>query len=184
MSTFSEPFILEDKSRLPEIFQLRVRAYQDSPLKSHITPEKYPDGYSDNLDNSGIHFVVCDANDRIIAAARLNAINCIEELPYPGVFRSFELPPEKPFLFYSRLVVESDFRNNRLAANLLRNVMCYHKEKSFPYGITTVKNNINMVLSVGFEKLGIIDCESDKNYVFANEVTTYAVIIKLEKIKS
>lgn len=103
--------LLADKSRLKEIYHLRVRAWQQHGL---ITIDKYPNGYYDNLDENGFHWIVIKDN-QIIASARLNILSKAEELPCPETFKRVIHFDNTPFFFYSRLVIDPAWQGNRIS---------------------------------------------------------------------
>ena len=47
------PKLLTDFARLPEIYKLRVLAYEGSPYKQFINFDKYPNGFFDHLEENG-----------------------------------------------------------------------------------------------------------------------------------
>jgi len=48
----SKPIILTDKSRLQEIYDLRVEAYEKSPKSKYVNKEIFPKGWVDHLDDN------------------------------------------------------------------------------------------------------------------------------------
>ena len=53
-----EPILLTDKTRLKEIYQLRVLAWEHSDYSKYINRQLYPNGLTDHLDNDGFHFIM------------------------------------------------------------------------------------------------------------------------------
>lgn len=158
MDTFSEPFILEDKSRLPEIYKLRVSAYETSEKSEIINFQKYPDGWSDELDESGVHFVVTNHENIFIAAARANVINSISDLPFSEIYSPFSLPQERPFLFYSRLVIDKSTHSLRLLRKILDLEFLFLIKNNYKFGLTlTAKTTEFLVRFYNFQNLGAID---------------------------
>jgi hypothetical protein len=49
MHTPFEPYLLQDKTRLPEVFMLRVNAWENSPRSHVINSQKYPNGFLTTL---------------------------------------------------------------------------------------------------------------------------------------
>lgn len=154
MKTFTEPQILTDKSRLQEIFDLRVYAWENSPSPANINRETYPNGFFDKLDETAIHWVSFDENRKIIAAARLAIINDINELPYPQIVAHVSLPAERPFLFYSRLVIHPDYRKQGLKEKFDLVRLRYKVENQIAFSVATANPNRTIELL----KYGWKDC--------------------------
>ncbi|MBX7173962.1 MAG: hypothetical protein K1X72_23530 [Pyrinomonadaceae bacterium] len=110
MKTFTEPEVLTDKSRLQEIFDLRVYAWEKSPSPVNINRKTYPNGLFDKFDQSAIHKVSYNEKNEIIAAERVNIIHNLEDLPHPEQFANIDLPDKRPFLYSSRLVIHPEYR--------------------------------------------------------------------------
>lgn len=57
-----KPSLLTDKSRLQEIYDLRVTAYENSPKAIYVNKESFPNGWYDELDDRDetFHFVIED----------------------------------------------------------------------------------------------------------------------------
>ena len=72
MSILPPPRILTNVSRLPEIYALRVAAWEQSPGAEYVNSELFPQGWFDALDTHATarHWVVKDGG-RIVAAARV-----------------------------------------------------------------------------------------------------------------
>lgn len=183
MNSFSEPFILKDKSRLPEIYKLRFRAYKTHQLAKEFDPELFQsvESCSDILDDKGLHFLIINNETNEIAATyRLKIVESIDQLPYHNIFKPFALPHEKPFLFYSRLVVDEKYRNNDLANNLQIALLKFHIESKILFGIGTAYYLVSWLQKYGFELLGEIDLSLDGNYHYGK---SFALIIHRENIK-
>jgi hypothetical protein len=172
LETILGPTILTDHSRLDEIYRLRVLAWENSPGKDSINSTKYPDGYRDQLEEKSIHYIATNAKDEIIGAARLNVCHSLDELPYPGIFKAYEnqLPPERPFLFYSRLVLHPAYRNIGLAEQFDQLRVNYQEDNNLRLGVVTVKHKRYMALSpFNFNLLGPVIPAKDEKYPFFND---------------
>jgi predicted GNAT family N-acyltransferase len=149
------PHLLTNKSRLPEIYHLRVTAYENSPKAQYVNREIFPNGWFDDLDEkeNTLHWIVED-NGKIVAAARIAILHHISETNED--FHRFELPAKRPFAYFSRLVVHHDYRKMGLA-NLLDNArMDYiyrHSEIKFSIIIATPERH-KAILHLGFKLLG------------------------------
>ncbi|MGD1847397.1 MAG: GNAT family N-acetyltransferase [Salibacteraceae bacterium] len=157
MAPFSSPILLGGPKRLAEIFALRTLAWERSPGRQQINSSKYPNGYSDCLDANSLHFVSTDWNGNIIAAARLSVCNSYADLPYPEMFAQLLhlLPQQRPFAFYSRLVIHPDYRKRGIAQAMDTMRMEKQQELQLPFGLVTV--NAKRCLKIqpyGFVRLG------------------------------
>lgn len=170
MKKFTEPQILTDKSRLQEIFDLRVYAWENSPSPANINRETYPNGFFDKLDEMAIHWVSFDADGKIIAAARLAIINDVNELPYPQIIANVELPTERPFLFYSRLVIHPEYRKCGLKEKFDRVRLRYKMENQYAFSVAAANpNRTNELLKYGWQDLGECSVYQDSHFPFGKE---------------
>src|ERR1700744_4837202 len=69
-----KPTLLTDKSRLKEIYQLRVLAWENSENSRFVKSRIFPDGWKDDFDDSATHWII-EADNRIIASARVYVAN-------------------------------------------------------------------------------------------------------------
>lgn len=172
LETIFGPTILTDHSRLDEIYRLRVLAWENSPGKDSINSTKYPDGYRDHLEERSIHYIATNCNNEIIGAARLTVCHSLDELPYPGIFKAYEnqLPPERPFLFYSRLVLHPAYRGNGLSAQFDQVRVNYQDQHYISFGVATVKQKRSAAMKpFKFSIFSTVVNESDGNYPFSEE---------------
>lgn len=111
------PEILTGKTRLQEIYDLRVIAYENSAQSDCINRKIYPNGWSDHLDEleNTIHWIVID-NGKIIASARLAILKNLHETKEE--LGRFGLADNVPFAYWSRLVVHPDYRRTRTMMRL------------------------------------------------------------------
>lgn len=177
---YSPVTVLTDHSRLPEIYRLRVLAWENSPGKDSINSTKYPDGYRDHLEERSIHYISTNSNDEIIGAARLTVCQSYDELPYPGIFKAYEdkLPKERPFAFYSRLVLHPEYRKAGLARQLDEMRVSYQHQHSIMFGLVTIKPNRQIGLEqLDFCKLGDVMLEADPTYPFSREHMVFALTL-------
>lgn len=105
-----KPVLLTDKSRLQEIYDLRVDIWESSEKSRIVNRRLFPNGWHDELDENAFHWVMFNEQNKIIAAARLNVFNSIKEFPYYSDIKHLSLPNTKPFAFYSRLVIHPEYR--------------------------------------------------------------------------
>lgn len=172
------PTLLTDKSRLQEIYDLRVEAWEDSDRNGSINKMKFPNGWFEEIDKEAYHFVIFDDNNKIGASARISLHNSINELPYPDAFENFDLPVERPFAFYSRLVVSSNHRSSFFFKKLDLSRTDFLKENKIAFAICTCKEKrLNSLLLIGFQILG----KTSVKYLQLDNET--ALILLLENIK-
>ncbi|MEO7310720.1 MAG: hypothetical protein ABIX01_09990 [Chitinophagaceae bacterium] len=149
------PTILTDKSRLQEIYDLRVAAWESSDRIGTINKLNFPNGWAENIDNEAFHFVIFDDKNKIVASARISLHNSIDELPYPTVFKEFHLPTDKPFAFYSRLVVSQENKSIFTFKKLDQIRIQFLRENNIPFALATCgSKRLKSMLAVGFEILG------------------------------
>lgn len=183
MKTFTTPQILTDKSRLQEIFDLRVYAWENSPSPANINRETYPNGFFDKLDETAIHWVSFDADGKIIAAARLAIINDVNELPYPQIFTNIELPSERPFLFYSRLVIHPEFRKLGLKEKFDRIRLQFQIENQFAFSVATAsQNRAKEMLQYGWNDCADITDVKGYSFPFGKERSLLLLLLRDVKL--
>lgn len=149
------PKLLIDKTRLQEIYDLRVHAWENSNRCDLVNRELFPNGWTDKLDDSAFHFIV-EKDNKIIAAARLNICNSLDELVEKEIFEQFELPVKRPFAFYSRLVVSPNYRNLGLSSKLDRIRHLYALEMNTQFSLVSSGDvkRVNSLLKKGWTVLG------------------------------
>lgn len=171
-----QPAILIDKTRLPEIYRLRVLAWEHSERSAIINSTKFPEGWSDELDATASHFIVEDGG-QIIAAARLNILNDICLLP--AIFQSAVdkqgIALTLPFAFFSRLCVHPDFRNQNLAAILDKARINYIKKQQVRQAIvSTISPKAEQKIGKGWRIIGHVS--KDAQLYSPPEMDEYVLI--------
>jgi hypothetical protein len=158
--------LLTDKSRIQEIYDLRVRAYENSPKSNYVNTKLFPNGWKDHLDEceDTYHFIVQDKN-KIVASGRVAIINALEKITdLDDAFEKYVLPQERPFAYFSRLVVLKEYRKMGIPDNLdnLRiNFLKKNNLAKFAIGWATPDRHPSL-LKYGFVNLGLF------NYKFEN----------------
>ena len=185
MKTFTEPTILQDHQRLDEIFRLRCLAWENSPFPSAINFSNYPNGFEERIDKDSIHYYCLNQNDEVIAAARLTLLNSLEDLPYPKLFTSLRIwPNERPFLFYSRLVIHPDYRKNGLKEKLDRIRIQYQLENAIPFSLATAtEGRANDLSQYGFKTVANVSKDTDKLFPFEQRSLLLLLLLLLQEIK-
>jgi predicted GNAT family N-acyltransferase len=150
-----KPQLLTDKSRLQEIYDLRVTAYEHSPKSVYVNRQTFPNGWSDDLDelDNTIHWIIEDEN-KIIASARLAILENIEDTNEE--FDKFELPAERPFAYWSRLVVHPDYRRTTammMLDSIRKKYLFENTEIKFAISCVT-EDRSKALLRIGFNYLG------------------------------
>jgi hypothetical protein len=184
MTTINEPKILTDITRLDEIFRLRCLAWENSPFPNSINFTKYPNGFSDTLDYRSVHFYSTNLKEEIIGAARLTTLNNLEDLPYPKIFTSFNIwPTERPFLFYSRLVIHPDYRKQGLKQKFDKIRVQYQLDNLIPFSVATATNGRATDISqYGFKTIATVSKETDQLFPFEHRELLLLLLL-LEDIK-
>lgn len=156
-----ETILLEDQIRLQEIYDLRVTAYENSPKSKYVNKEIFPNGWSDHLDYRAqtYHFVIED-NNKIVASSRLAIINDLQEIKdLDEALEKFEIPQDRPFAYYSRLVVHQDYRKRGFVNSLDEvriNFLKQHNDIHFALAWATPDRH-EALLKYGFTHLGNFD---------------------------
>ena len=172
-----KPQLLADNSRLEEIYNLRVEAWENSERTNSINRNNFPNGWSDTIDPQAFHWIVTNETNQIIASARLSLHNSLDELPYPPAFKKFNLPSERPFAFYTRMVVAHEYRSLFLVKKLDKCRIEFIKKLQLPYTVATCTDKrINSLVELGFEILGNTTIE------YADIVEETALILHVSNI--
>ena len=172
------PTLLTDKSRLQEIYDLRIAAWENSDRVGSINRKTFPNGWAEEIDKDAYHFVIIDDNNKIVASARISLHDNLDELPYPNSFKHFQLPTERPFAFYSRLVVSPHNRSSLFLKKLDQSRIAFLKENKIPFAIATCKDKrLKSMLDIGFLVLGEITID------YAKIGKETALILMLDNIK-
>ncbi|MFY9261934.1 MAG: hypothetical protein WAO71_15695 [Gallionella sp.] len=166
MNTAFKPALLMDKSRLQEIYDLRVIAYENSSKFSYVNKRLFPDGWFDELDklDTTLHWII-EVDNIVIASARLAILDYIKDTHVD--FDKFELPSGRPFAYWSRLVVHPDYRKTSamMMLDAVRNrYLIDHKNIKFALCCVTEERS-KAVIRQGFKYMG--EC----NYNWGQEKT-------------
>jgi len=104
-----------DPSRLAELFALRARVW----IEDGADPSAFPDGtWSDATEAHRIHWVVLD-DGRVVAGASMSFHSSLAELEEPEAYAAVPTPPPGIIAAPARVVVDSAFRGQGIAAALL-----------------------------------------------------------------
>lgn len=171
-----EPIILTDKTRLQEVYDLRVDAWENSPESQKVNRQLFPNGWFDVLDEIGLHWVIFNDQNKIIAAARLNIFDNLQEFPYLKFIKNINIPNTTPFAFYSRLVVAPSYQGNSISTNLDLSILDFCKMKNVTWiiGLSSHRTEL-MVKKFGFKNFGITRI----NYGKLSDTHEVNIIIKI-----
>lgn len=167
--------LLTDNSRLQEIYDLRVNVWE-SQKNDFVNRRLYPNGWQDELDQSAFHWIVKNDQDQIIASARLNIFNSLKKFPYYTSVKHLPFPGERPFAFYSRLVVHPQYRQNGLSRKLFNGRRFFCDEKVIRLSQVFINNTqvIGQFEKSGYKNIG----QAEVNYHAASLPHWVNVFIK------
>ena len=150
-----EPAILNDRSRLKEIYQLRVLAWEHTKYNKYINRQLYPDGWTDHLDNNGFHFIMQNEKSEIIASSRFNVLHNLSDLPEQDLFNKFNYPEARPFGLFSRLVIHPDYRKLGLSSKFDSTMIDFCKKQDIFFTLAWIHHGgLEQLTSIGFKVLG------------------------------
>ena len=153
--------LLEDCSRLPELYEFRVRAWENSPSKNMVNRTLFPNGLFDAADERSLIWYMTNEQDEFIATARLTY------LYHPQQFDEIRLdpnnlaiPPVRPIGLFSKLAVDSNFRGRGIARRLDQIRIQQLQADGIPFALGTVNNKrMPRLESLGFRRIGIMDAQ-------------------------
>jgi hypothetical protein len=153
---YLQPALLTDTTRLPEIYDLRLKVWEHSGKNTFVNRQLYPNGWYDPLDDSAFQWVVINERNEIIASARLNLFNSLKEFPYFLSVKDFSLPDVMPFAFFSRLVVHPHYRQNGLSRQLFINRSIFCEERGIRWSQVFINNVfiMNQFEKSGYKNIG------------------------------
>jgi predicted GNAT family N-acyltransferase len=148
------PTLLTDKSRLQEVYDLRVTAWEDSENSAYINKYFFPNGWKDRFDDEALHWII-ENNTSIVASARIAFVSSIEE--FEEDLTAFDLYSSFPIAFFSRLVVHPNFRGFDLTKILDKERIDFLKKSTIQKTIAFADDKrIPQLLTLGFKTVGIV----------------------------
>lgn len=148
--------ILLNSSRLQEIYDLRLEVWENSGSNEFVNRSLFPNGWQDALDETALHWITVNHQNKIVASARLNIFHSLKDSPYYGSIRHLHFPADVPFAFFSRLVVHPQYRQNGLSRQLYegRTELC--RERKIAWSQVFINNPyiISLFEAEGFKNLG------------------------------
>ena len=139
-NNLSTEFLI-NPARLQEIYDLRLEVWEHSGESSFVNRKLFPNGWYDNLDETALHWVTFNDQNKIVAAARLNIFHSLEDSPYYASMKHLLFPTNLPFAFYSRLVVHPQYRKHGLSRQLYDGRAQFCKEKE---NVIVVAGKLNL----------------------------------------
>ena len=154
-----EPKLLTDKSRLREIYDLRVSVWENSDKSGFINRQLFPNGWYDELDDEAHHWVITNEQGQIIAAARLNIFYSLDAFPYGTSIRNLNAPNTAPFGFFGRLVIHPQYQGLNLSAKLIsaRIKYCEMNKVHWLQALVTNDKIKNIMTRMDFKIIGQIE---------------------------
>ncbi|MCC3158310.1 GNAT family N-acetyltransferase [Hymenobacter sp. 15J16-1T3B] len=170
-----EAKLLTDKSRLQDIYRLRVKAYEASPYAEYVNGEKYPNGYFDELDPlaTTYHWIVEDGTE-IIGSVRAAVIEDRSLLPED--ISQLDVPPTGTFAYCGRTAVHPDYRTGRVMLQLDHAVKDFILQTpSVAFALCfIIPERTNAVKRLGFHPVGSV--EYDWGNGAADQLEAFALI--------
>src|SRR4030095_7818037 len=164
-----EAKILNNKSRLQEIYDLRVTAYSKSAHSRYVNKEIHPNGYFDNLDplETTYHWIVED-NNKIVGSVRMAIINDLEAIG--PEFNKLKWHASRPVAYWGRIVVHPDYRKSNIMLqldNIGKRFIADNNWIKFAVCLV-VPERVNAVKRLGFQYIGDIENDWGKEKTIVN----------------
>ena len=131
-----------------------MAAWEQSPGAQYVNSSFFPQGWADALDShtTAQHWIVEDGG-RIVAAARVVLLDTLEESGQD--FSRFTLPIERPYCYYSRLVMLPAYRKSGLALSFDKIRLHYLQTVGVAFAIaTTHYKHLDSLLALGWTHIG------------------------------
>ena len=159
--------VLADRKRLPEVYDLRVDAWEASKSSNIINHQKYPDGFIDEFDDESIHLVATsNMNDKIMSACRVTFFESSDRYPYVGFLNIANFPSSNLALI-GRGVRAINFRHKKLQHDFISLSLdiCRQHGIAFATGHAYDENVYmqNLMLELGFKLFANLGIKNDKS---------------------
>jgi predicted GNAT family N-acyltransferase len=170
---------LTNKSRLPEISELRRSAYESSQYNEMIDEKAASQLFYDELDplDSTFHFVI-EENNQFVGAVRVAVLSEKEQLGES--FSKLELPSKVKFALWGRIVVHPSYRKTNAMMMLDRVSKEFIKSsKEIDFALCVIiPEREQAVKRMGFKELGEV------NFNWGKEIMPVkAFMVEREKLK-
>ena len=150
----SAPILLTDKSRLQEIYELRVLCWENSKHSNIINHQKYPNGFKDEFDEESIHLIITHADGQIVAACRVTIFDSLLKFPYVDI-PQLETKLTKSFGLIGRGVHKKQSGGHGLQYILVKRCLEICKERGLLQATGHAYNGNNymqkLMLDLGFK---------------------------------
>jgi GNAT superfamily N-acetyltransferase len=165
------PQFLTDKSRLQEIYDLRVEAWENSANKAHINRKNFPIGWFDKHDPNAHHWIIEDEG-KIVAGSRICMLTDLAEIAEVD-FSIFTLSSARPFAYFSRLVVHPQYRRKGFThlMDKVRVDFLQSSEAAFALSCSAPQRRTSLE-QAGFTELGMLQVR------FSGDVFTNIAFIR------
>jgi len=141
---------------LQKIYHLRVLCHEHSGSE-FINRQLFPNGWADDLDelDTTIHWIIKEG-ERIAASARLCIVHHLDYAPLLH-FKGLALPKQRPFAYWSRLVVHPDYRKTNCTRQLDQVRKQYLTDHHIPFAVClAAKHREQAIRRLGFEHIGTV----------------------------
>ena len=148
------PQLLTDPSRLPEIYALRVTAWEQSPGSQHVNSLLFPNGWMDKLDThpKAYHWILEDKNC-ILAAAHVKILEILEECGQD--FTGISLPSSRLYEYISQLVIAPLYRKQQIVSSLDKVRLEFLKKAEVAFALASpIPKRVDQLLGLGWHYLG------------------------------
>ena len=172
--------VLVNSSRLQEIYDLRLAVWENAGRNEFVNRTLFPNGWYDELDQTAIHWITVNKQNKIVAAARLNLFHSTEEFPYYSSTGHLAFPTG-PFAFFSRLVVHPQYRRNGLSRQLYDGRAQFCRERKITWSQVFINNPYvtGLFEAEGFKNIG----QAEVNYHVSSHPHSVNVFIKENKYR-
>lgn len=179
-----DPELLLDDSKLPEVYNLRVEAWEHSPYSFLVNREAFPDGLTDSLDKTAYHFISQRISDKtIMGSGRVNILSDLNDLSSSeaAAFRQFIGDGYSDIGFISRLSIHPEVRGTGLTKAFDYARLLFMKQKGLRICLAYANpERLNRLYSYGFIKLGTFKFKIGGKF---KEHTWTAVMIDLKNAR-
>lgn len=168
--------VLNNRFRLQEIFDLRLHVWENSGNIEFVNRKLFAKGWSDELDETAIHWVILNHQNQIVGSARLNIFYSLQESPYCASIKHLPFPAEVPFAFFSRLVVHPQYRQRGLSRQLYEARARFCRERKIAWSHVFINSPfvINTFEAEGFKNIG----QAEVSYHVASPSHAVNVFVK------
>ena len=161
---------LNDFTRLNEVYDLRVRAWEESQGSFIINQVKFPHGFKDEFDDESIHLVALNSEEQIVSACRLTIFDSLKNYPYIKL-PALKILEDKAFGLIGRGVRKKDIKAKRLQYEFVSKCIDICKEQGVEYATGHAYDiNVymqNLMLELGFKFLCAVNEDNYNNREFA-----------------